>query len=269
MALSEEKRKALNGELYHAFTPELVRERRRCAHACHRFNTAGEVSRRRIVELWRECVIPKSLEDNTKHHRSTCINGDTRKLPPIQPTVFHKDRDEELLASEPWIEPPIHADYGTNIRIGSNVYINSNCTIIDTCLVTIGSRTLFGPHVSLYSGTHPLDPELRDGTQGPELGKEIYIEDDCWIAGNVTILPGVTIGRGATVGAGSVVTRDVAPFTCVVGNPARFLKNIQTNMDPEQRANIENQGASSSKETSGTEKPAAAMDPFDSPEQRS
>ena len=73
--------------------------------------------------------------------------------------------------------------------------------------MTIGSRTLFGPHVSLYSGTHPLDPELRDGTQGPELGKEIYIEDDCWIAGNVTILPGVTIGRGATVGAGSVVTR--------------------------------------------------------------
>ena len=73
MALSEEKRKALNGELYHAFTPELVRERRRCAHACHRFNTAGEVSRRRIVELWRECVIPKSLEDNTKHHRSTWL----------------------------------------------------------------------------------------------------------------------------------------------------------------------------------------------------
>ena len=48
-----------------------------------------------------------------------------------------------------------------------------------------------GPNVSLYSGTHPLDPELRDGTNGPEYGKEIHIEEDCWFGGNVTVLPGV------------------------------------------------------------------------------
>lgn len=39
------------------------------------------------------------------------------------------------------------------------------------------------------------------------MGKEIHIEEDCWIAGNVIILPGVRIGRGSTVGAGSVVTK--------------------------------------------------------------
>jgi acetyltransferase-like isoleucine patch superfamily enzyme len=63
------------------------------------------------------------------------------------------------------------------------------------------------PNVSLYSGTHPLDPELRDGTNGPESGKPIIIEEDVWIGGNVTVCPGVTIGRGSTVGAGSVVTK--------------------------------------------------------------
>lgn len=49
-----EGQKALQGELYHSFVSELVAARRRCKHACDRFNQAGEVSRRRSVELWRE-----------------------------------------------------------------------------------------------------------------------------------------------------------------------------------------------------------------------
>lgn len=91
--------------------------------------------------------------------------------------------------------------------MGEGVFINFNCTIIDTCLVSIGARTLFAPNVSIYSGTHPLDPDVRQGTEGPESGKEVWIEEDCWIGGNVIILPGVRIGKGSTVGAGSVVTK--------------------------------------------------------------
>lgn len=123
------------------------------------------------------------------------------------PELVDPNLDEAQFNYEPWVEPPIHIDFGTNVRVGSDVFINFNCTIIDTCLVTIGSRTLFGPNVSLYSGMHPLDPALRNGTAGPESGKEIHIEEDCWIGGNVIILPGVRVGKGATVGAGSVVVR--------------------------------------------------------------
>ena len=59
--------------------------------------------------------------------------------------------------------------------------------------------------------------------------------NDCWeciptfvefrasIGSGSTILPGVVIGRNSTVGAGSVVTKDVAPNTTVVGNPARVI----------------------------------------------
>lgn len=64
-----------------------------------------------------------------------------------------------------------------------------------------------GPNVSLYSGIHPLDPVLRNGTRGPEAGKEIHIGEDCWFGGDVVVLPGVTIGKGVTIGAGSVVTK--------------------------------------------------------------
>ena len=48
---------------------------------------------------------------------------------------------------------------------------------------------------------------MRHGTQGPEDGAEIGIEEDCWLGGSVIVLPGVRIGRGSTVGAGSVVTK--------------------------------------------------------------
>lgn len=111
------------------------------------------------------------------------------------------------MAEYAWVEPPVVIDYGTNVELGRNVFINFSCTILDTCKVTIGARTLLASNVSLFSGTHPLDPDVRNGTKGPELGAEIHIEEDCWIGGNVTVLPGVRVGKGSTVGAGSVVTK--------------------------------------------------------------
>jgi acetyltransferase-like isoleucine patch superfamily enzyme len=39
-------------------------------------------------------------------------------------------------------------------------------------------------------------------------------------------MPGVTIGEGAIVGAGALVTKDVPPYTIVVGRPAKVLREI-------------------------------------------
>ena len=46
------------------------------------------------------------------------------------------------------------------------------------------------------------------------------------VGGNVTLLPGVTIGERSVVGTGSVVTKNVKPGTVVVGNPAKYLKDV-------------------------------------------
>jgi|SRR6187402_3409492 len=112
-------------------------------------------------------------------------------------------------------------------RLGKGVYINFNCTFLDTCVITIGARTLIGPNCSFFTAAHPLDPFLRNGIKGPELGSPINIGEDCWFGGNVTVCPGITIGRGVTVGAGSVVTKDVPAFHVVAGNPARIIRKIE------------------------------------------
>lgn len=52
--MSENMQRMLRGELYLAFTPELSALRERARRACNAFNTAGDVSRRRSVELFRE-----------------------------------------------------------------------------------------------------------------------------------------------------------------------------------------------------------------------
>ncbi|WEW57866.1 hypothetical protein PRK78_003333 [Emydomyces testavorans] len=218
-----ERAKMLRGELYHAFTPDLVAARARCRYACDRFNNAGQVSRRRQVELWRDEVVVALISvHNTDSIR---IIQDEQPLPP---PAEEPVADDKLFEDEPWIEAPIRIDYGFNVKLGQAVFVNFNCVILDTCPVTIGARTLLGPNVNLYSGTHPLDPGLRNGTKGPELGREIHIGEDCWIGGNVVILPGVTIGNGATVGAGSVVTKDVPSFHVAAGNPAKIIRRIET-----------------------------------------
>ena len=53
---------------------------------------------------------------------------------------------------------------------------------------------------------------------------DTVLGNDVWIGQNAVILPGVHIGDGAIIGANSVVGSDVAPYTIVVGNPARLLR---------------------------------------------
>lgn len=85
--------------------------------------------------------------------------------------------------------------------------------------VTVGARVCVNDGVQILTGSHDVsDPSWREVTA------KIIIEDYCWIGTNAIILPGVHLGRGAVVGAGAVVSKSVAPFAIVVGNPAKPLE---------------------------------------------
>lgn len=62
-----------------------------------------------------------------------------------------------------------------------------------------------------------------DPSEMPFKGNTV-IGNDVWIGQNAIVLPGVHVGDGAIIGANSVVGSDVAPYTIVIGNPAKVLR---------------------------------------------
>ena len=133
---------------------------------------------------------------------------------------------QELLQTEetPMINPPFYCDYGNHIHVGKNFFCNYNCCILDVAPVNIGDNCLFAPNVSIYTAGHPIHPDARNSLY--EYGIEVNIGNNCWIGGNVVIMPGVTIGDNCVIGAGSVVTKDVPAWSIAAGNPARVIRKI-------------------------------------------
>ena len=151
-----------------------------------------------------------------------------------------------------FIHPLAIVEEGVTIGSGTKVWINSqirekasigeNCVISkDTFIdsgVTIGNGVKIQNSVSIYQGVSIAD----DVFVGPNacftndyipraFNKEwevtnTIVERGVSIGANSTIVCGLTLGEYSMVGAGSVVTRDVPPYTLVVGNPARIVGKI-------------------------------------------
>ena len=149
--------------------------------------------------------------------------NDSREDQPEQREIILK----ELLPNAGiglWLQPPFYCDYGTNIILGENVFFNFNCVLLDVAKITVGSRTVFGPNVQIYTAGHPVN--YLERASGLEYGKSIVIGEDVWIGGSAIICPGVTIGNRSIIGAGSVVTKDIPDDVIAVGNPCRVIKEL-------------------------------------------
>lgn len=73
----------------------------------------------------------------------------------------------------------------------------------------------------------PVTPEIAQlhmSMGHPSCKGDIIVENDVWIGAKSTIMSGVKIQNGSIVGANSVVTKDVPPYSIVVGNPAKVVK---------------------------------------------
>ncbi|KAL8704893.1 MAG: hypothetical protein Q9201_001961 [Fulgogasparrea decipioides] len=209
-----ERDKMLKGNYYSPFSPALTQDRENCMAATWRFNNATNPSHGASPEerqrRFREIMACRPTPE------PATANGN------VQGSIMPVGRVGENVV----VEAPFHCDYGYNINIGNDVLIGADCRISDTCSVTIGDRCIFSPNVKLVCATYPIDPRRRQGSSGQALGRNIVIEEDCWIGSNVTILAGVRVGKSSTVGAGSLLHQDVPRFTVVAGNPAKVSRGI-------------------------------------------
>ncbi|NEM97606.1 acyltransferase [Pontibacter sp. BT327] len=120
--------------------------------------------------------------------------------------------------------PRIKVSPGTNLVLGNHVDLAWGVLITTGGGVEIGDRSLIGYNTQIFSANHVIPPRPQQIFTSGHEKKKVKIGKDVWIGAGCIILPGVTIGEGAVVAGGSVVTKDVAPFTIVGGNPAKILK---------------------------------------------
>lgn len=132
-----------------------------------------------------------------------------------------------------YFEPPFRFDYGKNTYIGDDVFANFNLTVLDCAPVRIGNQVFMGPNVTIATPVHPLlacDRNVRAAKDGSkfdyEYAKPVTIEDNVWLASNVTVNGGVTIGHDSVIGSGSVVTRDIPPGVFAAGVPCRVIRKL-------------------------------------------
>jgi acetyltransferase-like isoleucine patch superfamily enzyme len=119
------------------------------------------------------------------------------------------------------------------VKVGKNAHIARYVFIDDRNpeLVEIGDGVAVTTGVMIL--THQRD--LKDYRAGmyamhcPFKEGKVIIKDGAHIGIGAIIMPGVTIGEGAIVAAGAVVTKDVSPYSLVIGIPAKEIKNYKDN----------------------------------------
>ena len=114
-----------------------------------------------------------------------------------------------------------NVNIANNVKIGDNVKIQNNVSVYEG--VELEDYVFCGPSMVFTNVKLPR-------SEFPQNQSENYlktlVKKSASIGANATIVCGVTIGEYALIGSGAVVTKDVPPFTLVVGNPAKPIGKV-------------------------------------------
>ena len=114
-----------------------------------------------------------------------------------------------------------NVNIGNNVRIGNKVKIQNNVSIYEG--VELEDYVFCGPSIVF---TNVKIPRSEFPQRGTEHYLKTLVKKSASIGANATIVCGVTIGEYSLIGAGAVVTRDVPPFSLVIGNPAKIIGKV-------------------------------------------
>lgn len=114
-----------------------------------------------------------------------------------------------------------------NIYLGNNVNIDwGNTLYCVNAKFVVGDNSGAAVGLTVVTGNHRTVPGewLKERGNDNLEGKDVIVEEEVWLAANVTLLAGTRIGRGAIVAASSVVRGvKVPPYAIVAGNPCKII----------------------------------------------
>ena len=187
----------------------------------------------------------QKTEDGEDGGRGTEVGGQKRTDLTIMKYIHPRalvETDQIGSNTRIWAFAHVMADavVGEDCNIGDHVFIESGVrigdgvTIKNNALIWVGIHiadyAFIGPNVVFTNDLRPRSPRMplikNQGLEEADWLVESHVEEGASIGANATILAGVTLGEYCMVGAGSVVTKNVEPFTLVVGNPARVVGKV-------------------------------------------
>ena len=119
-----------------------------------------------------------------------------------------------------------NVNIGNNVIIGDNVKIQNNVSIYEG--VELEEFVFCGPSMVF---TNIKIPRSEFPQRGTEFYQKTLVKKSVSIGANATIICGVTLGEYSMIGSGAVVTKDVPPYSLVVGNPARVVGKVDKKGD--------------------------------------
>jgi len=117
------------------------------------------------------------------------------------------------------IRPSVKILYPWFLEVGNYSWIGDNVTLYNMAKISIGENTVISQNSYLCAGSHNYKSEKFD-----IFAKPIEIGNEVWIAADVFIAPNVRINDGAVVGYRSTVTKDLPSNMICNGNPAKPIK---------------------------------------------
>jgi UDP-2-acetamido-3-amino-2,3-dideoxy-glucuronate N-acetyltransferase len=108
-----------------------------------------------------------------------------------------------------------------DVIVGDRVTVKSGVQLWDG--LRVGNDVFIGPNATFTNDKYPRSKVY------PDAFLATTIDDGATIGAGAVILPGVTIGRCSMVAAGAVVTKDVLPYSLVMGNPAKHIRFLLSN----------------------------------------
>ena len=118
-----------------------------------------------------------------------------------------------------FIRPTVRVTYPWKVSIEDYSWIGDDVVLYSLGEIKIGKNTVISQKSYICTGGHDYtNPTFEI------YAKSINIGDEVWIATDIFVAPGVTIGRGAVVGARSTVLFDLPPGMVCYGNPAKPIK---------------------------------------------
>ncbi|MCQ2268243.1 MAG: acyltransferase [Bacteroidaceae bacterium] len=119
---------------------------------------------------------------------------------------------------------------GATLQIGNHVGISSSTIKADNKIIIEDYVMIGADSVVIDTDSHPVDASLRHSANPANaiVTKPIIIRKNAFIGARCYICKGVEIGENAVIGACSVVTKNVPANEIWAGNPAHFIKKIET-----------------------------------------